>query len=149
MCGMKLRWSLGMDKHFHHTHYWACYDLSMLGLKWIRVSKRGYRHEFGFALLSLLNKYTIILITMDESEIITWVYWDSYRHRVRIQNISQWRHGMETFPLLHLHLCRESDGFPSPVVSNTGLWYFLWCVPEQMIKKQWSLRRHEIHVTPL
>ena len=33
-------WSLGMDKSFHLTFYWTCY-LPMLGLKLIRVSKRG------------------------------------------------------------------------------------------------------------
>ena len=27
------RWSLGMDKHFHATHYTVCNYLSMLGLK--------------------------------------------------------------------------------------------------------------------
>ena len=33
------RWSLGMDKYFHPTHYWTCDYLSMLGLKLIHVSK--------------------------------------------------------------------------------------------------------------
>ena len=36
------RWSLGMDKLFHPTHYWACNYLSMLGLNLIHVSKRSY-----------------------------------------------------------------------------------------------------------
>ena len=36
------RWSLGMDKLFHPTHYNGCNYLSMLGLKLIHVSKRGY-----------------------------------------------------------------------------------------------------------
>ena len=40
------RWSLGMDKQFHPTHYWVCDYLSMLGLKLNHVSKRGpwYSH---------------------------------------------------------------------------------------------------------
>ena len=33
-------WSLGMDKSFHPTLYWACDYLSMLRLKLIHVSKR-------------------------------------------------------------------------------------------------------------
>ena len=36
------RWTLGMDKQFRHTHYNGCNYLSMLGLKLIHVSKRGY-----------------------------------------------------------------------------------------------------------
>ena len=36
------RWSLGMDKLFHPTHYNGCNYLSMLGLKLIHVSKRGH-----------------------------------------------------------------------------------------------------------
>ena len=35
------RWSLEMDKLFHHTFYWTCDYLSMLGLKLNHVSKRG------------------------------------------------------------------------------------------------------------
>ena len=34
------RWSLRIDKKFHHTIYWACDYLSMLVLKLIHVSKR-------------------------------------------------------------------------------------------------------------
>ena len=37
------RWSLGMDKLFHPTLYWAYNYLSMLGLKLTHVSKRGPR----------------------------------------------------------------------------------------------------------
>ena len=37
------RWSLGMDKIFYPTLYWACNYLSMLGLKLNHVSKRGHR----------------------------------------------------------------------------------------------------------
>ena len=37
------RWSLGMDKYFHPTHYNGCDYLSMLGLKLNHVSKRGHR----------------------------------------------------------------------------------------------------------
>ena len=37
------RWSLGMEKLFHPTPYWACDYLSMLCLKLIHVSKRGLR----------------------------------------------------------------------------------------------------------
>ena len=32
---------LGMDKHFHHTLYWACDYSSMLGWKLFHVNKRG------------------------------------------------------------------------------------------------------------
>ena len=35
-------WSLGMDKLFHTTLYWACDYLSILGYKLNHVSKRGY-----------------------------------------------------------------------------------------------------------
>ena len=41
------RWSLGMDKSFHPTHYNGCNYLSMLGLKLIHVSKRGYSISHG------------------------------------------------------------------------------------------------------
>ena len=42
-------WSLGMDKWFHPTLYWACDYLSMLGVKFIHVSKRGHlRYPIGF-----------------------------------------------------------------------------------------------------
>ena len=34
-------WSLGMDKRFHLAHYNRCNHLSMLGLKFNHVSKRG------------------------------------------------------------------------------------------------------------
>ena len=37
------RWSLGMDKLFHHIHYNGCNYLSMLRLKLNHVSKRGHR----------------------------------------------------------------------------------------------------------
>ena len=37
------RWSLGMDKLFHPTHYNGCNYLSMLRLKLIHVSERGPR----------------------------------------------------------------------------------------------------------
>ena len=40
------RWSLGMDKQFHPTHYNACNYISMLGFQWIHVSKRGHRSLF-------------------------------------------------------------------------------------------------------
>ena len=36
------RWSLGMDKSFHHTLNWARDYLSMLGSKTNHVSKRGH-----------------------------------------------------------------------------------------------------------
>ena len=36
------RWSLGIDKYFHPTHYNGCNYLSMLVLKLIHVSIRGY-----------------------------------------------------------------------------------------------------------
>ena len=36
------RWSLGMDKCFHPTFFWACDYWSMLGLKLDHVSKRGH-----------------------------------------------------------------------------------------------------------
>ena len=36
------RWSLGMDKQFHPTLFWARNYLSMLGLKLNHVSKRGH-----------------------------------------------------------------------------------------------------------
>ena len=39
------RWSLGMHKLFHPTHYNGCNYLSMLGLKLIHVSKRGHRQS--------------------------------------------------------------------------------------------------------
>ena len=51
-CGVKLyihfstrcsRWSLRMGRSFHPALYWACHCLSMLGLKWNHVSKRGPR----------------------------------------------------------------------------------------------------------
>ena len=37
------RWSLGMNKYFYATHYWAGDYLSVPGLKLNRVSKRGHR----------------------------------------------------------------------------------------------------------
>ena len=37
------RWSLGMDRLFHPTHYNGCNYLSMLGFKLNHVSKRGPR----------------------------------------------------------------------------------------------------------
>ena len=40
------RWSLGIDKLFHPTLYWACDYLSMSGLKLNHVSKRGPRGMF-------------------------------------------------------------------------------------------------------
>ena len=49
------RWSLGMDKKFHPTHYNRCNYLSMLGLKLIHVSKRG--HCCVFFLYSMTVKY--------------------------------------------------------------------------------------------
>ena len=36
-------WSLGMDKWFHITLYNGCYNLSMLWLKLMHVSKMGHR----------------------------------------------------------------------------------------------------------
>ena len=39
------RLSLGMDKYFHPTLYWACDYLSMLGLKLNHVSKRGHSRQ--------------------------------------------------------------------------------------------------------
>ena len=41
------RWSLGMNKKFHPTLYNGCYYLSMLGLKFIHVSKMGYGNSQG------------------------------------------------------------------------------------------------------
>ena len=35
------RWSLGMDKQFHPIIYWAFDYLSMLGLEFTHVSKKG------------------------------------------------------------------------------------------------------------
>ena len=51
------RWSLGMDKCFHHTLNWACDYLSMLGLKLNRVRKRGRRREpcFRFVLYCFIG----------------------------------------------------------------------------------------------
>ena len=39
------RWSLGMDKYFNPTLYWACDYLYMLGLKLNHVSKRSHWSE--------------------------------------------------------------------------------------------------------
>ena len=39
-------WSLGMDKSFHPTLYWACDYLSMPGLKLNYVSKRSPRYHY-------------------------------------------------------------------------------------------------------
>ena len=39
-------WSLGMDKKFHPTLYWACDYLSMLRWMLNHVSKRGPRVQF-------------------------------------------------------------------------------------------------------
>ena len=49
------RWSLGMDKLFHTTLCIRCDYVSMLGLKWIHVSKRG--HWSNNAWLYLLPVY--------------------------------------------------------------------------------------------
>ena len=40
------RWSLGMDKYFHHTFYQACDYLSMLGLTLLNhVNTRGHGYQ--------------------------------------------------------------------------------------------------------
>ena len=54
--------SLGMDKWFHPTLYWACDYLSMLGLKLHHVSKmaRGWGDVCGYFLnMSMINRYSI------------------------------------------------------------------------------------------
>ena len=48
------RWSLGMDKQFHPTFYWASHYLSILWLKLIHVSKRAYSFLYP---LSVINIY--------------------------------------------------------------------------------------------
>ena len=51
------RWSLGMDKSFHPTHYQACNYLSMLGLKINRVSKRRHRRQFAYRMSYHTKEY--------------------------------------------------------------------------------------------
>ena len=68
------RWSLGMDKWFYPTFYWARDYLSMLVLKWIHVSKRGPR---------CLPKYFHV----------TWPYWDRHIITPVVVNNNQIRCG--------------------------------------------------------
>ena len=68
------RWSLGMDKWFYPTFYWARDYLSMLLLKWIHVSKRGPR---------CLPKYFHV----------TWPYWDRHIITPVVVNNNQIRCG--------------------------------------------------------
>ena len=55
------RWSLGMDKLFHPTLFWACNYLSMLGLKLNHVSKRGHSSDKTNEIQSFLTTchYTV------------------------------------------------------------------------------------------
>ena len=53
-------WSLGMDKWFHPTHYWACDYLSMLGLKLIHVIKRCPWYSQVSLLRGLLVQYQLL-----------------------------------------------------------------------------------------
>ena len=48
---------LGMDEQFHLTLYDGCNYISMLRLKLIHVSKRGYRS--GFDIFKFINLYCI------------------------------------------------------------------------------------------
>ena len=53
-------WSLGMDKWFRPTHYWACDYLSMLGLKLIHVIKRCPWYSQISLLRGLLVQYPLL-----------------------------------------------------------------------------------------
>ena len=57
------RWSLGMDKLFHPTLYWACNYLSMLGLKLNHVSKRHPRtHPSGSPNATILGLFSSLTV---------------------------------------------------------------------------------------
>ena len=50
--------SLGMDKYFHLTHWWACDYLSMLGLKLFHISKRDpLSQDYGVIGDSFIQNY--------------------------------------------------------------------------------------------
>ena len=59
------RWNWGIEKLFHPTFYWACDYLSVLTLKLIHVSKRGYRWLYHCSL-------TLSYVTVNPLYIFCW-----------------------------------------------------------------------------
>ena len=53
--------------------------------------------------------------------------------------ISRWRHYMNTlWSFVGRIPMAVTGGFPSQWASNVELWYFMWCDPEKLLKKQSS-----------
>ena len=68
------RWSLGMDKLFHPTHYNGCDYLSMLGLKLNHVRKRGHRSpEAPFT-----TRINLFIILAWMRNYLHWKVWDEF-----------------------------------------------------------------------
>ena len=121
------RWSLGMDKLFHPTLYWACHYISMLVLKLVHVSKRGLRSTvfnylrcLGVAIgwkmkmrsRNIANKFII-----RDVDILNWLAAIKY---LRHGYVWWWRHQMKTFSA-SLALCAGIHR--SPVNSpHKGQW---------------------------
>ena len=60
------QWDFRLGKYFHHTLWWVCGNVSMLGFKFICVNKKGHDWLFGVAKLfsifySILQSYVFFL----------------------------------------------------------------------------------------
>ena len=77
-------WSLGMDKYFHPTLYWACDYLSMMWLQLIYVNKRGQSSPYSYSWKISTHLYCLFNV-MDIDKLMTEVagfqgpwYWTFY-----------------------------------------------------------------------
>ena len=83
------RWSLGMDKQFHPTFYQAYDYLSMLGLKLMHISKRGYWGLFDEHGWTGIRKWVNNHIHNYVTPIVIWAGINHLTYGLP----SKWRHG--------------------------------------------------------
>ena len=134
------RWSLGMDKLFHPTHYRACDYLSMLGLKLNHVSKRGPGQIFkpGLIMTVPLAMPSPLLPGSYETSMYQWEGHNSFYTNSKV-------HGANMGPIWG----RQDPGGPHVGPMNFAIWvvegYLHSCCTNTsntlLLKKVWLIIR--------
>ena len=125
------RWSLGMDKWFNPTLFWACDYLSMLGLKLNHVSKSGHWHAEFIAWN--IQKYTTIFLDAELAQQVLnpflSVWFPSRPWVVFVQSIEE-RRCIWSSTNSHVPTTSEwsTSLLPTEVPRILEVWWYVLCV---------------------
>ena len=118
------RWSLGIDKQFHLTLYWACYYLSMMGLKLNHVSKTALDVWAEYFIGQSIALWTTDLVTIKIP--------NYFHQRISINHLL----GPAGILCQLDHQEQTSVNF---FYQNTNIWIF--SVKEMHLKMPWSTKK--------